>query len=442
MKRLLIFIAIIISVFAQLALGETVNMDQFLIRVKEHSKDLQLAKKEKEMAKAHKRTAISTALPKIGAEAGYTRNLTSYYMYADFGDVGEMFGFGGGGPAKFKVNRNNEYSANVALQQTLFSPAVGSAIRAANQYEKLIDYVYSASQQAIVSGAKTMFYQTLLLEKVWQLSQSAEQNAKDNYNTMELKFDNGVVSEFELLQANVRWKDTIPKMASAKRNYEMALNNMKNWAGIPIIDNLILDGNFSNYPPFPQEIEFSNILQRRPDYNAMLWEEKLRKTNWSAKKKSFLPTLTGTAVYAYSAQSDKFDLRQENDLYFAGLNLSVPIFTGGYISSEIQKAQIEVEKSRLLIEQTKENIYNEFSNVFLKLKEAQQRIESAKAMLTVAEKAFQIAEITAKNGLATQLQLKDARASFDGAQINHYAAVFDYLASYYEWERISGQVSE
>lgn len=442
MNKLKLYMGIFIIVVAQSVSGETVDMDHFITLVKEHSKDLQLAKQEKEMAKANKKTAISTALPKIGAEAGYKRNLTSYYMFADFGAVGEMFGFGGGGPAKFKVNRNNEYSANVALQQTLFSPAVGSAIRAANQYEKLVDYVYSASQQAILTGAKTMFYQTLLLEKLWHVSQSAEQNAKDNYNNMNLKFDNGVVSEFELLQADVRWKDATPKTAAAKRNYELALNNMKNWAGIPVVENLALKGGFTEYPPLPQEMDFADILKKRPDYNAMLWEEKLRRTNLSAQKRSFLPTLTGTAAYAYSAQSDNFALDQENDLYFAGLNLSMPIFTGGYISSEIQKAQINVEKSRVKIEQTKENIYNELSNVFLKLKEAHQRITSAKATLRVAEKAFQIAETTAKNGLATQLQLKDARTGFDGAQMNYYAAVFDYLAAFYEWERITGLVSE
>ena len=66
--------------------------------------------------------------------------------------------------AKFQVKRNNEYAANIALQQTLFSPSVGSAIRAANEYQKLTDYIYSASQQAILGGAKTMFYQALLLE--------------------------------------------------------------------------------------------------------------------------------------------------------------------------------------------------------------------------------------------------------------------------------------
>lgn len=442
MKKIAIILINIVFLTTPFLRAETVDLDKFLDLVKQHSKNLLLAEKEKEMAKANKKQAISTALPKIAATANYTRNLTSFYMYADFGKLGAMFGGAPGQVAKFKVKRDNEYSANIALQQTLFSPSVGSAIKAANQYKKLTDYAYTASERAIMAGAKKMFFQALLLKKFWQVSQAAEANAKDNYDNIELKFKNGVVSEFETLQAKVRWKNAIPKTAEAKRNYELALNNMKNWAGISVADSLNLQGAFDSYPDLPAKEPFEEILKKRPDYNAMLWEEKLRKTNLGAKKASYFPTLTGTAVYAYSAQSDYFKLDQQNNLYFAGLNLSFPIYTGGYRSSEVQKAQIEVEKSKVRIDQAKENIYNEISNIYLRLAEAHERIASAKATLQAAQKAFTIAESTAKSGLATQLQLKDARVGYDMAQMNYYSAIFDYLAAYYDWQRASGEIGK
>jgi len=435
----LIFTVLLLS--SQMVAAKTLNLDEFIDLVNQHSKDLALAEKEQEMAAANKKAAISTALPKIGAEANYKRNLTEYYMYADFGDFGAMLGMPSTGePAKFKVNRNNEYSANVALQQTLFSPAVGSAIKAANQYQKLTDYIFKASQQAIVSAGKKMFYQTLLMEKFWQVTKAAEENAKDNYDVMKLKFDNGVISEFQLLQSEVRWKNAIPQTAETKRNLELMLNNLKNWTGIPVVESLSLEGEFDDYPQIPSTLEIESILEKRPDFNALLWEEKLRGTNVGAKKSAYFPTLTGTAAYAFSAQSDEFQLDQQNGLYMVGLNLLVPIFTGGYRKSEVQKAQIELDKTRIKIDQTKDNIYNEISNVYLRLKEAHQRIYSAEATLKVAQKAFNIAENTAKNGLTTQLELKDARIGFDQAKMNHYAAIFDYLAAYYDWEQSIGAV--
>ena len=415
--------------------AETIDLDKFLDLVKLHSKDLKLAAKEQEMADQNKKEAISTALPKVSFQADYTRNLTNLYMYADLGKL-----FGEGGPVtKFKINRNNEYSATAALQQTLFSATVGNAIKAARQYEQLTDNIYDASLQKILAAAKKMFYQTLLLDKFWQVNQAAEQNALDNYESMKLKFKNGFVSEFELLQAEVRWKNSIPETAKAKRNYELAVNNLKNWAGIPVENELILNGNFNEYPVLPDTVLFESILKNRPDFNALLWEEQLRKTNVSAKRAAYYPTLTGIFAYNYSAQSDHWKLEQDNNLYFAGVNLTIPIFTGGYLRAEVNKAQIEVDKTRVTIEKTKEDIYNEVTNVYLRLKEAHERISSAEATLKTAKKAFKIAENTAKSGLATQLQLKDARMGFDMANMNYYSAIFDYLAAYFDWQETVGK---
>lgn len=435
------YISLILSftfILIRTAAADTYDLEQFLSLVRDNSKQLQLAVKDKELAKVNKRQAISTALPKVALQADYTRNLTDFYMYAD---LGELFGEGDDGAVKFKVNRNNEYSANIALQQTLFSPSVGNAIKAARQYQKLTDLAYEANEQGVISAAKMMFYQTLLLEKFWDISRSAEENAKENYDNMSLKFDNGVISEFELLQAEVRWKNAIPETAKARRNYEMALNNLKNLAGIPVDTAIDLAGNFDSYPKLPEKrMPFDSILRQRPDFNALLWEEKLRSTNLSAKKSAFLPTLTGSFVYAYSAQSDYWKLEQDNGLFMAGVNLSIPIFTGGYLSSEVQRARIELNKTQVSIDTNREQIYNEVSNIYLQLKEAHQRIASAEATLNAAKKAFQIAETTAQNGLATQLQLKDARVGFDQATMNYYAAIFDYLNATFQWERVTGRV--
>lgn len=434
---------IVLFFLTQFGIAETCNIDSYLSKVEQYSKDLNLAAKEKDMAKVNKKQALSIALPKVGLEGGYRRNLTDYYMYADFGDFGAALGMPpGAGPTKFKVNRNNEYSATIALQQTLFSPTVGSAIKAAKQYEKLTDYAYKAGEQTILAAAKKMFYQTLLLEKFWQVSKAAEQNAKENYENMKLKFENGVISEFELLQSQVRWKNAIPQTAEAKRNLELMLNNLKNWAGINVADSLSLEGDFADYPTIPEELEFETVLLHRPDFKALNWEQELRATNVSSKKAAYLPSLTGMFAYAYSAQSDKFKLDQENELYFASANLSWPIFTGGYRTSEIQKAQIELDKTRVKIDKAKDNIYNEISNIYLRLKEAHQRIASAEATLTVAKKAFTIAEDTARSGLTTQLQLKDARVGYDQAQMYFFAAIFDYLSSYFDWELATGQVRD
>lgn len=416
--------------------AESYNLNQYLETVRNYSKDLKLAQKEKELAQIQKKEAIASALPMIGLQSGYTRNLTDYYMYFDMSALQP----GATGVVKAPVKRDNEFSASVGLEQTLFSPTVGSAIKAAKQYQNLTDYIYQASEQAIQNGAKKLFYQCLLLEKVWDVTQAAEKNALENYENMKLRYDNGQISELDLLQAETRWRGAIPETQKAERNWNLVLNTLRNLAGLDPEIEIDLKGSFEALPDLPEAIQLESVLKSRPDYNALLWEEKLRKTAVGAARGSFLPTLKGNVAYAYSAQSNEFQLDEENKLWLAGVTLSLPIFTGGYRIAQIQKNQVELNKTKIRIDQTQENIHKELMDATLKLKEAFNRIESAKTTQEVAEKAFNITETTTKNGLTTQLELKDARLMFDQATLNYYAATYDYLAAYFDWQLATGQM--
>jgi len=435
-KKLLVIMGMLaaISAFAQ---TNSLTLEQYIHHVVQHNKDLKLAEKDRELAGVQKKQATASALPTIGMEGNYNRNLTDYFMYFDMSALNpEATGF-----AKAPIKFDNEFGLNVALQQTLFSPNVGSAIKAARQYTHLTDKIYNATQQAVVSGAKKLYHQCLLLEKVHAVSRGAEQNAKDNFDQMQLKFNNGQVSKFELLQAETRWRSTVPETQKAERNLKLAMNTLKHMGGLNADEVVTLSGSLTDVPALPMQVELNDVLAARPDFKAMHWEEKLRETNVGAAKGAYLPTLTGTLAWAYSAQSDQFEMDQENKLWLAGVKLSVPIFTGGYRPAMVQKAKVELGKTRLNIEKAREKIDNEVSNIQLRLHEASQRIVSAESTLKVAEQGFQIAETTAQNGLATQLQLKDARMGFDQATLNYYAAVYDYLDAYFDWELATGKVT-
>jgi outer membrane protein TolC len=435
MKQIIVFFILALGISFE-AQSAPLTLEEYLTKVKSSSKDIKLAEQELEVAKANNQQAWSLALPKISVEGTYNRNLKDNFLYADFSAMG-----GGSGTQKFKINRNNEFGLRAGLSQTLFSLEVGSALRAASEYEKMTKFIYESSEQQILTVAKKLFYQTLLLKKVWEVSGAAEENAYKNFLNIKKKFDNGVVSEFELLQAEVRWKDQIPQTAEAKRNMDIAMISLKNLASIDIKEQIELTGNFEKYPAMPAEMAFETVLDKRPDYNALVWEEKLRSTNVTAERSNFFPNLTASFAYNYTSQSDEFKLEEENNALVAGLTLTVPIYTGGFVGSQVEKAIIDRKKTKLQLQKTTDDIYQEVSQIWLRLDEAKQRIESSNSTLQTAKKAFEIAEISNQQGLATQLELKDSRVAFDQAKLTYYSAVFDYLSAYFDWQQATGDVS-
>lgn len=434
-NRSIIVIALTLTAGSVSAQG-SLTLERYLGLVLDYNKDLKLAAGDRELASLQKRLATASALPSVGLESSYSRNITDYYMYFDMSVLNPL----ASGYARTPIKRDNEFTLTVGLEQTLFSSRVGSAIKAAGQYAALTDHVVNATRQAVIAGAKKLYHQCLLLERVTAVSREAEENARDNYRHMQLKFDSGQVSQFELLQAEIRWRAAIPETRKAERNEQLALATLRQMAGISPDSSLVLAGDLTHIPPLPQLLSLDTVLRFRPDFKAMEWEKRLRETSVAAAEGSYLPTLKGTVAWAYSAQSDEFRLGQENKLLFAGVSLSLPLFTGGYRPAMVQQARVELEKTTLTIAKAREQIAHDLTHIHLRLTEAFQRIASAEAVLAAAKKGFSIAETTARNGLATQLQLKDARIALDQATVNYYAAVYEYLDAYIDREQAAGTI--
>jgi len=434
-----LILAIVVAWLPGETWSRTLDMDQFVSLVRQHSKDLQIASKDREEADAQKSQAVALALPHVGAQAGYTRNLSDLYMYLD---MSSLTGEEDAGITKSVSSRNNEFSAAVSLTQTLFSGTVMNAITAARQYRRLTDFAYDATFQQIVTLSKQAFAQTLLLRKVLEVSEQSEQNALDNYNDTKSRFDNGLASEFELLQAESRYRETVPQTASARRNLELALVDLKNLAGISVDEELSLTGSLETYPEMPGPISLDQALDTRPDYNALVWEERLRRTAVSAERAGYFPSLAAVAAYGYSAQSNDFKLEEENNAWTIGLQLSIPIFQGGDTRAKVRQASIQLDKSQLELAKSRDQIEKDLRSVRLRLEEAHARIASAQAALETATKAHNIAESTTRVGLTTQLELKDTRVVLDQASVAYYTAVFEYLAAWYDWQMVSGALTD
>ncbi|MGH1363607.1 MAG: TolC family protein [Calditrichia bacterium] len=393
--------------------------------------DIQLARAELKVASAEKLSAVSTALPQLEINGGYNRNVQENRISLPLGPNNSLI--------QVPISFSNEYSMNAVLRQTLFSFQAGYAIQAARYLNKLTSNTFEYTRQQVFSGVKTAFYAALLQKEVWRVSQDSENSALDNYKDIKFKFDNGIVSEFELLQSEARWQSSIPEASRAKRDYLLALNNLKNLVGIPIEEEIVLTGSLERFPSLPEMVTAEAAYETRADYNALKWEKKLREKNVSAQRANFYPTLEGSATYTYTAFSNDFKIENENDNIILGLSLNIPIFSGGSTVAQVRRARAEVDKVTTRLNDSKRSIQIELSNLHLQMREAHERITASQKAVIASRRAFEIAETRMENGLATQLELKDSRLALDQSQLGYYSAIFDYLNSFFAWEVATGE---
>lgn len=423
---------LLLALLLNFAMAKEYDLPAILQLADQKNRDIQLARSELKIASAEKLAAYSRAFPKLNVDAGYNRNFLENIVFFRLN----------GQTQSFKTSFRNEYRLTASLNQTLFSYEVGVAIQAARYFNKMTQYQFDATRQFVLARVKKAFYQVLLLREVYQVARDSEESARDNYLNIKEKFENGIVSEFDLLQAEVRWQNAIPETIKARKDLDLAINNLKVMAGIPLDDEVTLQGTLETFPPLPEALTLEDVTGHRPDFNALVWEKKLREKNVSAQKSDFFPSLNASLQYLYTAASDRFKLEQDNDNIVLGVSLHIPIFSGGNTIANVRKARAEVEKVKTRIDQTTDNIRIDLLNIRLRLREARQRIDAARHGVQTARRAYEIAEVRVQNQLSTQVELKENRVALDRAQVNYYSAIFDYLNAYFDWQLSIGAVSE
>jgi outer membrane protein TolC len=402
-----------------------------------NSNDIKLAKADLDFAQAQKSEALSLALPKINAQLDYNRNFLKNILFFTITDSA-----GQERTESFTASFNNAYLFRASLDQTIFGfGKIGNALKAANYFNTYADFQYNSSVQSIITNVKKAFYQVLLLQKVWEVAIQSEKSAEDNYENIKIKFEGGVVSEFDLLQAETRWQNAIPETMQARKNYEVAINNLKALVDIPLREEITIIGGLETFPPLPDSLDYQIVFEQRPDYNALLWEKKLQEKRVSIEKSNYYPTLTGNLTYIYNASSDEFRLDNENDNVVAGLTLNIPLFTGFFTKAQVEKARVDVARVTTRIAKANDEIRIEIQNIYLRLRESQERIGAAEKSIESAKRAFEIAQTRVDIGLATQLEFRESRVDLDRAQVNFFSATYDYLDAYFDWQRATGSVN-
>jgi len=420
-----------------------ITLDDYVRLVIRNSKQLMVAAKDLEIAHSTGRAARSQALPLIGAEAGYRRNLLEITHPVPIGVIVDPSapGFSQLMFQDMRVNTDNEFTLGLSLSQQIFNLKVFNAIRASREFNRMSGHIYEAQRAAIINIAKKVYYQNYLLEKLLDVRRNIESNTHENYLNAKEKFEVGMVSEFDFLRTKVEWKTRIPETLQAQRNLDLARINLKNLAGINANTEVVLITTLDEYPELPQLVPLSDIFAARPDFRAATAEVALRRINLRAARADHFPTLRGNVLFAVSAASDQFSIDNSTRVAQAGITASLPVFTGGGLYAQTRRAKSEYEQSAIRLQQLREDVVANIRSIYLTLGEAHQRIITAEATLNIARRAYDIAQTSYRAGLATQLDLKDATTSYELANIHYISSVFEYLSAYFDWQQATGRTT-
>nr|WP_314491565.1 TolC family protein [uncultured Chryseobacterium sp.] len=392
---------------------------------------LQIKKAEYKIAEAR-----AGALPQVSATAGLTYNPIIQESLLEFG--GERI--------RAKLGQPWTSSAVVTLNQAIFDQRVFTGLKAAKSTREF--YVLNAqlSNEQIIENVATAYYQVFVQEENLKTLNVSYTNTEKVRNVIKSLVENGLAKGIDLDRTNVQLTNISASRQQLVNAVELSKNSLKFYMGVPIDTPIELEEK--SIEPKPELIAGTVDLDTRTEVKVLQKNRELLQFNKKATEAYLYPTVGLQANYGWAGQGGKFPLTNGlnngvlwSDYSAIGLNINIPIFTGGATRSKIQQAEIDILDLDQDIQNTQLTLSLDYKNAVTNIENSLINIESMKNNVTLAEKVQRDTQANYQYGLATLTEVLDSENALTDAKQNYTTALLDYKQAEIKLIKAKGELN-
>jgi outer membrane protein len=394
-----------------------------------------------DITKAHAqvREAYGAAMPSISATGLYARNFELPVFFTKITDE-----TGHSSLLRFEMGLENTYSGELALTQPIYvAGKIGLALRIAKSYLQLSKTGEKQTLEDLRLGLAQGYYGTMLAAELVGVQRQALEQARKHRDRTQLLFQQGTVSEYDKIRAEVGAANWEPVVLEAENNYRQALLQLQLLLGLSDADSVELVGAFdsSRTPPEPLDEAVQRALMQRPELEAVGHQRMIQRRLLAIERRNlYWPSLYGSANVTWQAQAEDFRFNNYDWIRStaAGVALTIPLFNGFATPARIQQVQSDLRHLDYQEADLRQAVHNQVESAYNELNRALKALEVQEQNLAQAEKGYAIAEVRYDSGLSTQLELLDAELQVNMARANRVHALYDLTVARFAFARAVG----
>ncbi len=328
----------------------------------------------------------------------------------------------------------NRWSYSLDVRQTLYA---GGGVRAALNAQRLIEEAALLELEAVINEAllqtRIGFYQALLAREQIQVQEESIALLEEQLKNAKDRFDAGVLSNFEVLRAEVDLANGRPGLITARNAFRVAIEELRQTLGFFVADPSQLTkapefvGDLSFSPqPYSLDSSLAAALEGRPELRRLERVSEARKEGVVIAKAGRRPEVSLIGSYEFNRPSSSSSFDDALEGWTAGVEVKVPIFDGLRTRGRIQQAKSQLELSKLDFRQTTLAIEVEVRRALSDLQEAEELAGASIKVVGQAEEALRLATARFSAGESTQLDVMQAQVALTQAKLNRAEAFFRY----------------
>ena len=412
-RKVLFLLAVILSMAPAAASAQLLTLQEGLRMVTEESRLVKIMHEEERMAREDTLLAKSRFLPKANASYGQT-----FLEHQPGAHLGSLI---------VETAERSFYSYRIAVQEIIYDfGGIAFLYEEAKLREETKRLDTKRVRNRVALDFAVIYFDTLEAEKLIAVANKEIESLESHRAVAKALFDDGVITENELLQAEVSLADARKKLLFAENLKRISGARLNSLLTRPL-EKPVSVAEFSR--PLGSTATFEEAVgkaeRERPEMQIVEASLKALELEEKARRSEYFPQFLAQGQYDYT--KNKYLTYQENLGITFRMNFN--LWSGGSTRAEVEKARLA--QSRLRIERTRlaDEIRLELERYSLDTANAIERVSVARGALSQAQENLRIERQKYGEGVGIAADVTDAIALAALSETNYYRALYDYYRS-------------
>jgi outer membrane protein TolC len=358
---------------------------------------------------------LSNLLPNITAkiqENVQTQSLTALGLKSN------VFPF----PIPRVIGPFNYFDARASLAQSVFNFRDLEKERAASESVKSAQHTLKEARELVVLAVGNAYLLAIATAARIETTGAQVTNAQALYNKAFDQQKAGLSPAIDTLRSQVEFQTRQQQLIVARNDYAKQKLSLARIIGLPPGQafQLTEKAPYQEITPLPLEVYLQRAYTSRPDYHAAQSQVRAAELTHRAAAAGRYPTVDVNANYGDIGITPG----QSNGTWQVNGGISIPIFAGGKVHSDLLEADAQLKEARSRLGDLRGRIDYEVRAALLDLTAAAEQVAVARSSVDLAEQAFTQSKDRFAAGVTDNLEVVQAQESVATAHESYIQSLY------------------
>lgn len=337
-------------------------------------------------------------------------------------------------PTNVNVRLPLRQETTLRLAQPVFQPAIVAGYRAASAARDAQDATRDAALVNVAAEIRSAYLQHAKARRLAELRVATRALVEEQVRVMTRLIEAGRATPDALSRVRAELSEAVQLLAEADQLATASAQAFNMTLARPLTDTVLVEGDTVGFGPMPSlEDAIAAGAMQRPEIRALGAAERAALAQRRVAQSAYLPNLS--LALDYGVQGNEYRFSGDADFTALSVVASWNLFNGGRDAARAEQAALEARRLSLQGDEARRGVELQVRLAWQAAAVARAAIATAEDQRVAAARTHELVRRRAEEGLASPLELSQARTQLTAAELNAVFTAYDYYLRRVELDR-------